>query len=94
MIDPTEQLITLLYEYLLNEYDRRHKEYLDKLDYFVRRLYYGKPDKAFVSDDFLELIVLYNSVVVYDELFRNLWSIISSYRDSYDKYGKPSNCQF
>lgn len=77
-----------------NEYARRHKEYLDKLDYFVRRLYYSKPDKAFVSENFLELIILYNSVIVYDELFRNLWSIIASYRDSYGKYGKSLNGQF
>lgn len=83
MIDPVEQLVTLIYQFLLNEYERRHRTYYDKLDYFCRRLYHSKPDKAFINNDFLELIELYNSLVTYDEIYRKLWTMVQTHYENY-----------
>ena len=86
MIDPVEQLVTLIYQVLLNEYDRRHRAYYDKLDNFCRRLYHSKPDKAFISRDFLELIELYSGLVTYDEVYKEIWSLVETYYENYKRY--------
>ena len=86
MIDPVEQLSVLLYQYLLNEHDRRYENYYQKLDYFCHRLYFSKPEKSFVNNDFLDLIVLYVGLTTYDEIYRDVWAIVQTYCDSYEKY--------
>lgn len=86
MIDPVDQLVVLIYQYLLNEHDRRYESYYQRIDYFCRRLYYSKPEKTFVNNDFLDLIVLYVGLTTYDEIYRDIWAIVQTYSDSYKKF--------
>lgn len=61
------------------ESHRRYEAYYLKLDYFCKRLYYSKPEKAFITNDFMELIQLYNSYATFEEISKDLYDLIGSF---------------
>ena len=79
MINPVSQLKVLLYEYLMFESHRRHERYYQRLDDFYRRLHFSKPEKAFLNEDFLELIELYVSYATFEEISKDLYNLIRTF---------------
>ena len=55
-IDPTKQLVTLLYEYFYFNSARLEREYIDELEQHYRNMFQRFPERFVHEDELLEII--------------------------------------
>lgn len=78
MIDEYSQLVTILYQYLLFSYDRKHDSYVQMLDNICRRLNVRNPETALYEFDVYDLLVAKSRLDEFDLIYDEIMSIIQS----------------
>lgn len=78
MIDPKEQVLTTIYQYLLYSYDRVHEEHLEALKRHSKDVNSRKADENVNNSDLLKLIEINAKVEMFDKIHGELWEILKN----------------
>lgn len=76
MINSQDRLTTMLYQYLLHNYDKLHEEYSEILRQHGKEVNSRKADKEINNYDLLSLIEMKAKVEMLDKIHFELWEIL------------------
>lgn len=79
-INPTTQLVLLLYEYLYNKGNRIEQDYLDMLDRHYATMFSHQPDRYVRSSELLELLEQKARFDHFVEIQSEIYDLLSLYK--------------
>lgn len=79
-INPTTQVVLLIYEYLYSKGNRLEKRYLDLLDLHYKHMLHVRPERVLRDDDLIELIRCKSEFDLFMQIQREMYEILKEYR--------------
>ena len=79
-VNPTTQLVLLLYEYLYNKGNQLEKSYIDELNSHYKDMFSHRPDLVVDSFDLLKLIETKAKFLMFMDIQKDMYELLKLYK--------------
>lgn len=79
-VNPTTQLVLLIYEYLYNKGNQLEKAYIDELNSHYKDMFNHRPDLVVDSFDLLKLIETRAKFLMFMDIQKDMYELLKLYK--------------